>query len=500
MVRLNVINYIESLQNPDGLFRTLKNIEIVKDMNGQPYYITGSNSVIFKAHMSFRPYALKFFTDINEEITERYKRICAYVNLYEVPYLKKYFFLENELYVFGTNERGTYYPVLIYEFTEGISLARSLIEKTEKKDIGSLKNIIGKFTELILWLLDHDLAHGDIKTENIIIDNTEDTFLIDIDGMYVPELAGKNSMELGSVNFQHSNRNFRFFNRHIDDFSLALIYIGLKALIWDPELYKRPDSEKFIFTPTELIEGNSPVLKKFKEECLIKGDTATYGLIRRLQNCSPEINGIKEYFELPKPELQLEDKPSGFSLFVRNGFYGYIDNKSGEIIDPVYDQANSFSEGAATVRIMKEWMLIDGKGQVIKKIGKYDVVGPFSEDLAVVKKKNKFGFIDKSGEIVINLDYDNAGNFHEGLAGVKINGKYGFINSLGEIKIEPEFDMAGNFHEGIAVYETDGKFGYVNSLGKKIFDPVFDFGGPVKNGVATAEYRNSTVKIIIRNK
>jgi len=60
--------------------------------------------------------------------------------------------------------------------------------------------------------------------------------------------------------------------------------------------------------------------------------------------------------------------------------------------------------------------------------------------------------------------------------------------------------MAGNFHEGIAVYETDGKFGYVNSLGKKIFDPVFDFGGPVKNGVATAEYRNSTVKIIIRNK
>ena len=62
----------------------------------------------------------------------------------------------------------------------------------------------------------------------------------------------------------------------------------------------------------------------------------------------------------------------------------------------------------------------------------------------------KYGFIDKSGKVVIELQFDDAGYFSEGLARVEKDGKWGFIDKSGKVVIEPQFDDAEDFSEGLA--------------------------------------------------
>ena len=62
----------------------------------------------------------------------------------------------------------------------------------------------------------------------------------------------------------------------------------------------------------------------------------------------------------------------------------------------------------------------------------------------------KYGFIDKSGKVVIELQFDIAGDFSEGFAKVEKDGKYGFIDKNGKVVIEPQFDEVRDFSEGLA--------------------------------------------------
>ncbi len=41
-----------------------------------------------------------------------------------------------------------------------------------------------------------------------------------------------------------------------------------------------------------------------------------------------------------------------------------------------------------------------------------------------------WGCIDRSGRLVVDLDFDKAGSFVEGLAPVKLKGKWGYIEIL----------------------------------------------------------------------
>ena len=74
---------------------------------------------------------------------------------------------------------------------------------------------------------------------------------------------------------------------------------------------------------------------------------------------------------------------------------------------------------------------------LVEPIMDYTNVDPFSDGLAIVQKDGErgglnsgiWGFIDKTGSIVIPLEYDAYGSvFSEGLAAVSKDGKYGYVD------------------------------------------------------------------------
>lgn len=126
----------------------------------------------------------------------------------------------------------------------------------------------------------------------------------------------------------------------------------------------------------------------------------------------------------------------------------------------------------------------------------FTFVGDFSEGLAWVgivdeihPSKRSYGYIDKTGKLVIDLDYDMAGDFKDGLAAVKKFGKYGFINKYGEFVIGFEYDDLGEeyvylFNEGLCAVSKNGKFGFIDTSGKKITDFKYDFSPGFTEGLA----------------
>ena len=129
----------------------------------------------------------------------------------------------------------------------------------------------------------------------------------------------------------------------------------------------------------------------------------------------------------------------------------------------------------------------------------------FSQGLAVVRVPNRqkghigrMGYIDRQGQMVIPARYYLADSFAEGLAAVQIkeNGRWGFIDKQGRQIIASRYDHAWGFSEGLAAVVQNGKVGYIDRRGRMViaarYEPpvVFD-GSPCSffQGLAYLEER-----------
>lgn len=156
----------------------------------------------------------------------------------------------------------------------------------------------------------------------------------------------------------------------------------------------------------------------------------------------------------------------GIYKVAKNDKYGYTDDKGNLIIQLIYDDGMSFSEGRAAIKIAQKWGFIDSAGNEIVK-PQYSEVYSFHEGLAVVSIGEAFGFIDLSGKLSIPLIYTNAKSFGSQLAPVCNNKNiWGFINKSNKISIPFQFNFADSFTEGTARVMKGGKWAYIDTLGK----------------------------------
>jgi len=122
---------------------------------------------------------------------------------------------------------------------------------------------------------------------------------------------------------------------------------------------------------------------------------------------------------------------------------------------------------------------------------------PESKALFPVEKDGKFGFIDRTGKIVIPLQFDSATDFHEGLALVTSNHQTMFIDIAGKTVFTSKFDIVNSFSEGLAavnigqkriptlgLISDPGKWGYLDKTGKLIIPLKFTHAENFSEGLA----------------
>lgn len=198
--------------------------------------------------------------------------------------------------------------------------------------------------------------------------------------------------------------------------------------------------------------------------------------------------------------------------FSKNGKYGFKDENSKEVIDPIYDNASwSFSNGMAAVKLDGKWGFIDDKGEEIIPI-KYDDMGItsykdgegykiyFYEDLLSVYKDKLWGVVDRNGKEIAPLKYQFVTGFSDGLAAIEVEGKWGFINRKGEEVIAPKYDNVDKWYgycysEGLAGVQLNGKWGYINKKGDLVIPCKYDKVSYFENGKAWVKVEDEYIDI-----
>ena len=259
----SISDYIEALRDAEDSLSELKDLRLVYDDQGHPIMSSGNFAVVFKMQTPTGEYhALKCFLRDQEERSERYRLIAEELQYVQSTYLVKFRYLESELFVDVPNTGGEEYPVLLMDWVDGIPLDRylkTIINKSYEKDL-----LAYRFSLLARWLVTQPFAHGDLKPDNICVRRDGSLVLLDYDGMYVPALSGRKPLEQGSPHYRHPLRSTLPFDEHIDDYSLSLILLSLRAIALDETLYVRYSSSEYLLLSEQdqLNPYTSPIFKE----------------------------------------------------------------------------------------------------------------------------------------------------------------------------------------------------------------------------------------------
>ena len=259
----SISDYIEALRDAEDSLSELKDLRLVYDDHGHPIMSSGNFAVVFKIQAPTGEYhALKCFLRDQEERSERYRMIAEELQYVQSTYLVKFRYLESELFVDVPNTGGEEYPVLLMDWVDGIPLDQYLkmfSYARYEKDL-----LAYRFSLLARWLVTQPFAHGDLKPDNICVCDDGSLVLLDYDGMYVPALSGRKPLEQGSPHYRHPLRSTLPFDEHIDDYSLSLILLSLRAIALDATLYVRYSSSEYLLLSEQdqLNPYTSPVFKE----------------------------------------------------------------------------------------------------------------------------------------------------------------------------------------------------------------------------------------------
>ena len=141
------------------------------------------------------------------------------------------------------------------------------------------------------------------------------------------------------------------------------------------------------------------------------------------------------------------------------------------ILEPTYDAIKKFRNDHAIVRSGEQWGMIDKTGKLIIPV-EYDEIGNTFNASGVFGIKGESYGIIHNGTFKSIEGADKVWNFKgdSGLTYARKGKKVGFVNSKGEWVIEPKYDKVKSFSNGLAPVAIGKKWGYINPKGETVID------------------------------
>ncbi len=175
--------------------------------------------------------------------------------------------------------------------------------------------------------------------------------------------------------------------------------------------------------------------------------------------------------------------------FLADRKYGYLDRAGRVSIPGDYDEAHSFSEGLAVVRIGGDacrgrYYYIDASGKRIIPLT-WSSASAFKDGLALVKRRGRKWrgaslLIDRTGCVLRELRFPVVPPFSEGLTAVWSGDSHGVIDIEGRWVVEPRFDQVEPFKDGLAEVQRGDWHGLIDRSGNFVWGPTTEGVGVVR--------------------
>ncbi len=301
-----ISEYIEAIKTAEDNFKELTNLRPVHGDDGQPVMTSGNFAVVFKMEDrgTGKFYALKCFTKEQEGRAEAYHQIADALKDVDSPYLVSLRYLDKELFVDTEQTAETEFPVLLMDWVEGKTLDKYLRENLDDKY--ALEMLAYRFSQLAQWLIPQPFAHGDLKSDNILVREDGTLVLVDYDGMYVPAMKGQKARELGSPDFRHPLCTENDFDEHIDDFPLISILLSLVVISKEPILltFVKTDCSLLFSEKNYKDISNCQIIKSISFQGNNYLDLLIATLVVFITNKHLNIQGICKSLEFKIPTVE----------------------------------------------------------------------------------------------------------------------------------------------------------------------------------------------------
>lgn len=349
-VMYTLTQYLQTLENPDGLCHRLEGFTLCRHADGHPIYHIGNSAILFKIQLHGRTLRLRCYT----------QRPARNLSLLYGESL-----LERELYLYQ-GAIGEWVDVVVEEWIEGENLEQVMVRAAKAEERHTLHHLSAQFEQLASELLQAPWAHGDLKPENIVVGREGELQLIDFDGCYLPEEPLKLAPELGTPAWQHPTRG-NHYDAWLDHYPATLMAVQLRALALDPTLIRRfPRSEGILFHPEEVTpqrRNEGPLCEAYRAVCTLfasQGDAVHYRLARLLLHPDHRLPDCEELLGFRHPLRKVD----GLEIFFDRRLAGFK-AADGYRTPLLYDEAFDFREGWALIRLGEYRHYIDRTLRVV---------------------------------------------------------------------------------------------------------------------------------------
>lgn len=262
-------DYNEAIQSPASSFDDpeLRGGEPVANAMGLPLPRSGNFADVYEfIGASGARWAIKCFTRRRPRLQERYREISRHLAQARLPFTVDFEYLKRGICI-----QGRWVPVLKMQWVDGFHLNEFVRNNVDKPTL--LQSLGRIWVRMALCLREARLAHADLQHGNVLLVPGNKTRslavkLIDYDGMWVPSLAHRKSLEVGHPAYQHPQRMQKaIYNAEVDRLPLLAITCALRGLeVGGKSLWDRHDTgDNLLFRPSDLCNpATSPLIKELQ--------------------------------------------------------------------------------------------------------------------------------------------------------------------------------------------------------------------------------------------
>lgn len=365
---ITIADIIDTLTNNHVEWRTLRGVEIPLD-GGRPRYTAGNAAVGLRVRHGGRDAWLKCYTRTNGNL----------------PAIYGASFHPRELCVFAMGGRRMWVDCLLQEYVAGETLDALLCRSVTASDMEATARA---FDRAAAGLLHSERAHGDLKPENMMVTDGGRIELIDWDAAYTPALAGRPAPETGTAAYQHPKRTRDMFDKHIDDYPIALLSVMLHAAALDPAVAEHYRTlREFPLHPRRIAAGEVAEVERVADLFAARGMAAQYRLARMLTAPTPYLAELGPTIDaaIRMAAAPFDTAAEEPELDQRNGRWGY--RAGGEwVIPPLYDWGFDPTEGTMLVGLGGYSHLILRNGLTVASFGRGCRVKPLRDGRTTVRE------------------------------------------------------------------------------------------------------------------